>query len=316
MTKEIHVVAYNDCWPTVFEAEKNKILKALGDNCLSLHHIGSTSVPGLEAKPVLDMMMELVNPDQGIGPLEQLGYAYKGEINIPFRLFFAKKDAVHLHVYEKGNPEVALNLVFRDYLRAHPPERQEYTQLKRTLLSQESSFEKSGGRFSGYTLGKNDFIQSILERARFEGLCLRICTHDKEWRRYHELRRTLLFEPKGLVYDAHHPSLTNPGCTHFVLYKGTHIVSVAQIEFFQGGFGALRAVATDPLYQKQGYGVHMVGLLEKWAYRRGVRVLKTHANWHAQNFYRKLGYVEMAFEDICITPDVVDLGKELLPQAF
>src|SRR5579872_2938376 len=118
-TKKIVVVPYNPDWPKIFEDEALKIKKALGANCLAVHHIGSTSVPGLSAKPVIDMIGVVKTPEEAIKPLEYLGFKYKGEYNIPMRYYFNRSEGVdtNLHVYAEGHPEIELNLLFRDYLR-------------------------------------------------------------------------------------------------------------------------------------------------------------------------------------------------------
>lgn len=86
--KNIVVIPYNHDWPKQFEVEAAKIHEILGTNCLAIHHVGSTSIPGLLAKPVIDIVAVVKNPESTIKPLESLGYIYKGEFNIPMRYFF------------------------------------------------------------------------------------------------------------------------------------------------------------------------------------------------------------------------------------
>ena len=136
MIKNIIVTSYNPDWPRMFEAEAVKIREALGDNCVAVHHVGSTSVPGLSAKPVIDMIGVIKDPEKAIQPLETLGFKYKGEYNIPMRFYFNRSEGVdtNLHVYEEGHPEIELNLLFRDYLRDHPEVREEYASSERESL--------------------------------------------------------------------------------------------------------------------------------------------------------------------------------------
>lgn len=96
-------------WPKIFEAESLKIKNALGDNCIAIHHIGSTSVPGLSAKPVIDMIGVIKDPEKAIQQLESLGFKYKDEYNIPMRLYFNRSEGIdtNLHVYQEGHPEIA-----------------------------------------------------------------------------------------------------------------------------------------------------------------------------------------------------------------
>ena len=125
--------------------------------------------PGFSAR--YDKPLEIV--------LGQIGYVYKGEFNIPFHSGFSKP-GVNLHVYPPENPEIELNLHFRDYLRAHPEAVEEYAALKKQLVSQPASHQKQG-RFTGYNLGKDAFIKKILGLSGFNGLCIRYCTHHDEW---------------------------------------------------------------------------------------------------------------------------------------
>ena len=112
-TKTIVVTPYNPEWPKMFEMEAAKIQDALGSNFFALHHIGSTAVPGLAAKPVIDMIGVVKHPQMAIQPLENLGFPYKGEYNIPMRFYFNRCEKVetNLHVYEKDHPEIELNLI-------------------------------------------------------------------------------------------------------------------------------------------------------------------------------------------------------------
>ncbi len=100
-TKKIVVIPYNPDWPRIFEIEATKIKEALGANCLAIHHIGSTSVPGLSAKPVIYMLGVVKNPENAIKPLENLSFKYKCEYNIPMRFYFDGLEGVdtNLHVY-------------------------------------------------------------------------------------------------------------------------------------------------------------------------------------------------------------------------
>lgn len=93
MTQEVVVVPYKNEWPALFETEAMLIKQALGDNCLLVHHIGSTAVPGLASKPIIDILpvvKNILHVDQVTSAMEQLGYEAKGEYGIPFRRYFQK----------------------------------------------------------------------------------------------------------------------------------------------------------------------------------------------------------------------------------
>jgi GrpB-like predicted nucleotidyltransferase (UPF0157 family)/GNAT superfamily N-acetyltransferase len=312
--KLIEVVPYNTNWPQIFETEAEALRTALADNCIAVHHIGSTSVSGLSAKPIIDIIAEVKNGQNSISSLEKVDFTYKGEWNIPFKFGFSKRDGCHvnLHVYEENHPEIQLNLVFRDYLRNHPEALNEYQNLKTELLQNEESFQKQNGSiFTGYNLGKDAFIRKVLEQSGFKRLRFLRCTHNLEWQEYHRIRKEQIFDHTNIQYDENHPTINDPNHFHFILCKGTKIVSIAQVEFLNDFDAALRALATDSIYQNQSFGTQMLQLLEKWLKLQGKKVLKMHADLKAENFYRKYGYVKMVFADKNTFQDTIDLGKIL-----
>ena len=310
--KIIEVVPYNPDWPLAFELEAAKIKQALGDNAIEVHHIGSTSVPGLAAKPIIDIMLIVNNLSNSIKALEAISYQYKGEYNIPFRAYFTKdKPSIKLHMVEQGHSVIALNLSFRNYLRMHEDSAKEYQNLKYDLVKDPGSFERGNGNFIQYTLAKNELIKSVLEKAGFDGLMFNLCIHSKEWQEYHRIRREQIFDPINVVYDENHPSLTLDNHYHFVLYKGTKIMCVSHVEFLNENEAAIRSLATDEPHKKNGYGTYMMKLLEKWIKSQGRDIIKIHANPNAEDFYLKLGYAEIKFDDVSISNDTIDLGKIL-----
>jgi GrpB-like predicted nucleotidyltransferase (UPF0157 family) len=184
VTKKIEVLPYNPLWQEQFEAEAKQIKEALGGICSAIYHVGSTSVPGLAAKPKIDIILSVKDhPEKTIEKLKPLGFDYRGQFNIPMHYGFNKRGAVNvnLHVYKEGHPEIELNLTFRDYLRSHPKTRDEYAALKLDLLKEKSSFEKKDSFFTGYNLGKDAFIRKVLKAAGFQLLRFVICTHYNEW---------------------------------------------------------------------------------------------------------------------------------------
>lgn len=119
--------SYNPDWPRM-AASHSEQLRALGPNILIVHHIGSTAVPGLAAKPIIDLMplvADLAELDRGRGRIEGLGYNWRGEFGIPGRRFCilsgeTGRSVVHLHFFKTDSPDVERHIAFRDYLRAHP----------------------------------------------------------------------------------------------------------------------------------------------------------------------------------------------------
>lgn len=142
MSFELKPVSYNGRWPEFFKIESARIQNTFPNLALKIEHIGSTSIAGLIAKPILDILIEVptdkLNHLQS--PLLGLGYNSKGEFGIPGRSYFSRKNtsselAVHIHAFEKDHPAILKHIAFRDYLRAHPHIAHEYGTLKEQILS-------------------------------------------------------------------------------------------------------------------------------------------------------------------------------------
>ena len=162
MARKIVVQPYDPTWPALFQKEAERLCPLLGNNLAGLHHIGSTAVPGLAAKPTIDILIVVrshARLDACCQELESLGYQAKGENGIPGRRYFqrlAGEDHLfHLHAYEDGHPDIRRHLDFRDTLRDHPETAQAYAALKHALMAQYTYDPKL------YTEGKSDFIQAV-----------------------------------------------------------------------------------------------------------------------------------------------------------
>jgi GrpB-like predicted nucleotidyltransferase (UPF0157 family) len=130
--------AYSPDWVCAFEAEAARISARFGDAVVAIHHFGSTAVPGLCAKPVIDILVEARSLDlieQRASEMISAGYDARGEYGIPGRRYFSRsgEPAFHVHVYETGTDNVIRHLAFRDYLRAVPEAAAAYAALKRSL---------------------------------------------------------------------------------------------------------------------------------------------------------------------------------------
>lgn len=122
MSKKVTVVAYNAEWPEIYIEESQRIKKILVDNCVTMHHVGSTSIPELDAKPIIDIMVivkHLKLVDKINHQMENMGYEAKGEYGFILRRFFVKENQFHIHVFEEGHSEIERILKFRDWLRSH-----------------------------------------------------------------------------------------------------------------------------------------------------------------------------------------------------
>lgn len=131
----VKLVPPDPAWPRLAKAEIGRLAGVLGDNLLIVHHIGSTAIAGIRAKPTLDLMpivRDLAALDAREAAVRALGYDWRGEFGLPGRRFLALSDAVtgerrvHAHAYQADSPAIDRHRAFRDYLRAHPDEAQAY----------------------------------------------------------------------------------------------------------------------------------------------------------------------------------------------
>jgi GrpB-like predicted nucleotidyltransferase (UPF0157 family) len=163
--QEIVVADYDPIWPHWFESAAFRIREALGDKVLQLDHVGSTSVRGLPAKPLIDINMAVVDTtdeDAYVPPLEAIGYELR--VREPdwyeHRLLRGFDPPVNLHVFNTGCEEVDQMLVLRDWLRTHDDDRDLYARAKRELAQREWKYVQN------YADAKSEVIQGILARAR------------------------------------------------------------------------------------------------------------------------------------------------------
>jgi GrpB-like predicted nucleotidyltransferase (UPF0157 family)/GNAT superfamily N-acetyltransferase len=315
-TKNIEVVPYNPDWPKMFEVEASRIKNALGNNFIAIHHIGSTSVPGLSAKPKIDIIAVVKDGIKSIPSLEKAGFDYKGEWNIPFKYGFTKRDAVkvNLHVYESGHPEIEGNLLFRDYLRKNSNVRDEYAALKQNLLTDSTSFEKKDNAlFAGYTLRKGSFIRKVLQDAGFDRVRMLKCTDTEEWDAAKHFRQKYFFG-KVNIADPYHWTFNHPDHVHFILYQGTEIIGYAHIQLWPEARAAMRIIVIDEPKRNNNFGGQFLALCEKWLKSQSYNSIHAEASPAALAFYKKNGYIEMPFNDPagdeCGPPDIA-VGKLL-----
>ncbi len=153
-------------WAEAYERERGRLADALESLTPVVEHIGSTAIPGIVAKPLLDIMVgipEIADHAKAIAPMEALGYTYKGEFGIPDRHFFVLGDEAtsthHVHLVKFGGHFWQLNLVFRDHLRAHADACDRYAAEKRRLVREFADAREK------YTAGKDAIIRELLAEA-------------------------------------------------------------------------------------------------------------------------------------------------------
>lgn len=170
MAREMVVVPYDDMWVEIYEKEKDILLDIFRDIIVDIQHFGSTSIKGLSAKPIIDIMIvvdDITQIDNYNHVMEDYGYRVRGENGIEGRRYFVKLSSDnsgnhthHIHIYQKGNPHISDELIFRDYLRIDNEAFKEYERIKmETSLKFRYSPQK-------YVDAKHDCIMSIIEKAK------------------------------------------------------------------------------------------------------------------------------------------------------
>ena len=189
MPQHITVLNYDPEWPLKYERERKAIAEILDGNGISIYHIGSTSVPGLAAKPIIDMMAvvrSLEKVDDARGKFSELGYECLGEFGIAGRRYFRKggDERTHqIHIFQADDwNNIGRHLAFRDYMRTHEKERAEYAKIK-TALAQRFPYD-----IDGYCNGKDAFVREMEKRALLE--------YDGTWDRLYIAARKVQYERK------------------------------------------------------------------------------------------------------------------------
>jgi GrpB-like predicted nucleotidyltransferase (UPF0157 family) len=167
MPERVQVVEYDPAWIDAFVAEAQAIGQAMRGLAVRIHHIGSTAIPGIHAKPIIDILLEVDDIallDDRSSSMEQLGYEAMGEFGIPGRRYFRKDDPSgirthHVHAFEQGCAEVVRHLAFRDYMIAHPEDARAYSALKRKLATQHPE------DMEAYMDGKDPYIKEHQAKA-------------------------------------------------------------------------------------------------------------------------------------------------------
>lgn len=160
----ITLLEYDSDWPKLFDREAKRIQSALGDTAMQLEHVGSTSVPGLCAKPIIDILLVVADAGEEssyLPDLEAAGYTLR--IREPewfeHRLFKGPDTDINLHVFSEGASEVDRMLCFRDWLRTNRSDRDNYAEAKRTLA------KRTWRHVQHYADAKNSIVQEIMDRA-------------------------------------------------------------------------------------------------------------------------------------------------------
>ena len=203
MPQHITVSEYDPKWPFMYSEEKEKITAILKSNCIAIYHIGSTSVEGLWAKPVIDILVavrSLEETDAASESFSEIGYEYLGEFGLPGRRYLRKggDERTHqIHIFRADDwNNISRHLAFRDFMRSHEEERSEYAELKKSLA------EKFPYDIDGYCDGKDGFVKEMEKRA--------LSLYDCSWDR-------LYIEAGKVQYERHISSLLEAGAVSAAL---------------------------------------------------------------------------------------------------
>lgn len=203
----VELVEYDASWADVFSEAKNTIHSILGNNCLEIHHIGSTAIPGMCAKPIIDMLP--VVRDIGVvdslnHQFEALGYVCQGEYGIPGRRFYWKsvnKRTHHIHLFEQGSPEILRHVAFKDFMIANPTYALAYALIKKNLAT--VFFDD----IENYVDGKASFVQRVdykTHTARAQQLAahddIEIHDYNPAWQKLAEAEINTIKEIANLPY--------------------------------------------------------------------------------------------------------------------
>jgi len=295
MNGRIEVVPYDYAWPSQFIAERQRLTGILSDCVLAVHHIGSTAVPGLAAKPIIDILIEasdLAVLDRRSDCLAQAGYRAKGEYGIAGRRYFTKGPVLrthHVHAYRRGDANIARHLAFRDYLRAHPAVAAHYARLKREIAT------SCGNAIERYCAGKQDFVDAY-ERAalRWRSNAEDPATSGRHYDvalacsievRVDDLRgseiRALLDEhlrdmyansPPESVHALGVDALRRPDITFWTGWSHERLLGCAALRELDATHGEVKSMRTSSSQRRQGVGramlAHVVAIARARGYRR------------------------------------------------
>lgn len=283
---QIIIEKYNPEWAEFFLEESARIASVAGNCLVDLYHVGSTFVPGLSAKPIVDIIFVTTDLSKAhqILTSEKLGYRLKGEYNLPLHDLYGKKGKfeIYLHVHLYGSPEIKLNLMFRDYLRLHPEACEEYVRAKIHASQIKDAAERVDTGVTRYNLMKNDVLTSLLKKTGFSELCVRFVTQESEHKAFRHIKWFNAPEWRGLQKKS----------KKMILYQGVDIIGAAEFCDFGHNYFEIMFVKSDT---DEGF-LKLINVIENWIKIRTkiklliVRVSRLDCDLDEQPLYESLGY--------------------------
>lgn len=288
MSEKVVVLPYDPHWPKMFKEESKKIQKALGENCIAIHHIGSTSVPGLSAKPIIDMIPvvhDLSRADSCNNNMQQLGYEVKGEFGFFLRRFFVKENQFHIHVFEKGNPEIDRHIKFRDWMRVHSDDRIAYEQLKLSLA------DKFSNDRTAYTFAKDKFVANIDNKSGWRGYRIMKAYTDEEWKSIKLIREKYLgIYPVCFMQKL--PLTNDDKNTHIIMVKNDRMIGYAHLHFDLKEKSTIVFLYIDKEKKSIGFGAKFLASIEQWLESNKHNIIHVVSVPSMLKFYKKKRYVQ------------------------
>ncbi|PWU05977.1 MAG: GNAT family N-acetyltransferase [Verrucomicrobia bacterium] len=283
MNKEkVEVVPYNTEWAKMFELEAILIKEALGQNCLQTYHIGSTAVPGLSAKPVIDIIAvvkDIMKVDEANKAMENLGYKSKGENGMLFRRFFQKRgrgNNYNIHIFEEGNSEIDRHFKFRDWMINHADDRALYEKLKKDLAA------KYPNDIFNYCFGKERFVADIDKKTGFNGLRVVKALTPRELKAVEHFREKSSTGKmlKDAAEVANHSSkileateaFDRSENIYFALYQGSDIIGYANIQLIPDTvkLAITWDIFIDEPYRSQDIDNQLSAIFKRWIEEQGI----------------------------------------------
>lgn len=225
--KKVEVVPYDESWPKLFQEESTKLKEALEPVILQVHHVGSTAIPDISAKPIIDIVLvvsNIVKLKEYREALENLGYEVHGEFGMPCRCFCTKGEprTFQLHIFENDNAEIDRHLRFVEYMKSHPEKAKAYSELKQQLA------EEYSDDIVRYCEGKSQFILDIDRLSGFQGYRMVRVITDEELNAYNAIIEKSRFS-LPFMDTLNLPSIEDEKFICFVCYKGADIIGAAYI---------------------------------------------------------------------------------------
>lgn len=246
------------------------IKQALGENCINIHHIGSTSIPEMPSKPIIDIIPvvnNILEVDKANDNMLALGYEVKGEAGMLFRRFF-QKQGFNIHVYDKGTDDIERYLKFRDWMRINNEDREAYAKLKKDLAL------KYPNDLLNYCFAKDIFVAAIDLKTGFNGMRVVKALTPYEWKTVKEFRQEY-FHNELKMDDPYESTFEHKDHVHLVLYESNEVIGYVHIQFCSNQKAAIRVMIINELYKNQNIENNFLKICEKWLSHQNIEMDKT-----------------------------------------